>query len=83
MDEGSRMRELVHEWWIVRIGIHATLREATDPNEVIGEAMKAHVSLVKVWRSYDIRMRVLGPHVRMRMIQEDLQRVIRRIRSIR
>lgn len=82
MDEGPWMRELIHEWMIVKIRIHAKLREAIDPNEVIGEAMKAHVSLVKVWRGYDKRMRISRshvtprkqphPHVRMRMILEDL-----------
>lgn len=46
MEEGSGMRELVHEWRILRIRIHATLKEATKPHEVIGEAMKTHISLV-------------------------------------
>lgn len=86
MDEGSRMKELVHEWWIVKIGIHATIREATEPNKVIGEDMKAHVILVKFGRSYSRRMsasipyitprKQIHPNIKMRMILEDLQRVI-------
>lgn len=93
MDEGSEMREKGHEWRKVKIMSHTLCRGVTKLNKVIGEALKAHVSMMSVSRAHDQGMGVSGspttlekpfhPNVRLRMTLENRWREIGRMRNIR
>lgn len=77
----------------MKIRIYAIPKGVSEPHKVIGEAMKAHVSMMKTKRGHEREMRVLGPHVMlgkpphphvwMRMTPESLRREIGRMVSIR
>lgn len=93
MDEGPEMRKKGHKWRRVKIPSHTLYKRVTELNKVIGETLKAHVSMMRVKRAHDQRMGVsrspttpekpFHPHVRLRMTLENRQREIKQMRNIR
>lgn len=60
-DKGPDMRDWDHKWRRMKISRHTLYRRNIEPNKMIREVLKVHISMMKIMRVHDQGMRVSSP----------------------